>query len=283
MANISEELMQLRKRARRRLVGAIALVVFALTVLWTALDGEPPKSLLENQTVEIISSAPALSSVVSLAPVAVGAVASQVAVASEVVAAPVVAPEPEASRVAPVALPGKLITHQSTAPQAVAAASSQTVAVAKSEPLPVEQVVANPTVRPTTKPTSKPVATAKPVVKPTEKPLPSIRPTAKPVKTSDPKAILNGSLEQTSVEEKKSDKIYYIQIGAFADPNKAAQTLKKLKDAGIPARSELVTTAKGELTRVRIGPGSDEAKAKAWLQRLDALGVPGTLVVKAAQ
>jgi DedD protein len=268
MANVSDELLQLRKRARRRLVGAIALVVFALTVLWTALDGEPPKSLLENQTVEIISSAPALSSVVSLAPSApvVASAAAEVAdglITSEPVA--VVAPVAEvvdASRVAPVALPGKLVSHQETAPKAVADSTQ----------------VASPTAAPTQRAMVK--ATAKPSPKPSPKPSnkPLAEATAKPVKAkaADPKAILEGSLEQSS------DKLYYIQIGAYADAEKAAQTLKKLKDAGIPARSEKVTTPKGELTRVRIGPGNDEAKAKAWLKRLDSLGVPGTLVVKAA-
>ncbi|MGL4994780.1 MAG: hypothetical protein ACRC6G_01240, partial [Deefgea sp.] len=70
MANVSDELQQLRKRARRRLIGAIALVIFALTFLWTVLDGEPPKNLVDNHSVEIISSAPALSSTVESAPIA---------------------------------------------------------------------------------------------------------------------------------------------------------------------------------------------------------------------
>lgn len=271
MANVSDELLQLRKRARRRLVGAIALVVFALTVLWTALDGEPPKSLLENQTVEIISSAPALSSVVSLTPAvpvepvvasAVNEVAKPQAASVPVAAVAPVAEVVDASRVAPVALPGKLVSHQETAPKAVADSTQ----------------VAAPTTAPTQRAAVK--ATAKPSPRPSPKP--SIKSaaeaTVKPAsaKVADPKAILEGGLEQSA------EKLYYIQIGAYADAEKAAQTLKKLKDAGIPARSEKVSTPKGELTRVRIGPGNDEAKAKAWLKRLDSLGVPGTLVVKAA-
>ncbi|WP_157315491.1 SPOR domain-containing protein [Chitinibacter sp. GC72] len=272
MANVSDELLQLRKRARRRLLGAIALVVFALTVLWTALDGEPPKSLLENQSVEIISSAPALSSVVSLdqPQVAVAPVASESAVQAVQEVVPV--ESVDASRIAPVALPGKLVTHQEAAPQVVAANESVNAAqrAATSE-------AAKPSARPDI------VATAKPSARPTApakaSPKPSPKPTTKPA--LDPKAILEGALDKTAAP--KTGKVYYIQIGAYADPDKAAQTLKKLKDAGIPARSEQVSTPKGELTRVRIGPGNDEAKAKAWMQRLDTLGVPGTLVVKAAQ
>ncbi|QLG87713.1 SPOR domain-containing protein [Chitinibacter bivalviorum] len=173
---------------------------------------------------------------------------------------------PEASHVAPIALPGKLVSHQEKAPKVVPDATSL-------------QAEENAAVK----------ATAKPIVKPTAKPSP--KPTLKPQSTkapADPKAILEGTSTGKTVEvksvEPKSDKsnLYYIQIGAYADESKALQTLKKLTDAGIPARSEKVTTPKGELTRVRIGPGHDEAKAKAWLQRLDALGVPGKLIVQAA-
>lgn len=266
MANVSDELLQLRKRARRRLVGAIALVVFALTVLWTALDGEPPKSLLEQQTVEIISSAPALSSVVSLnspQPANSQAASAVVAEASAAIEAEPLPVEPvaDASRVAPVALPGKLVTHQENAPKAVEPAQS------------VEVVKA-----PSPKPSAKPAPTLKPTAKPT--PLSTKKPQATKAPAADPKAILEGGgLPPAS---SSSDKIYYIQIGAFADAEKAAQTVKKLKDAGIPARSEVVTTSKGELTRVRIGPGNDEAKAKVWLKRLESLGVQGTLVSKPA-
>ncbi|WP_047391850.1 SPOR domain-containing protein [Chitinibacter sp. ZOR0017] len=266
MANVSDELLQLRKRARRRLVGAIALVVFALTVLWTALDGEPPKSLLEQQTVEIISSAPALSSVVSLnspQPASSQAASAVVAEASTAIEAEPLPVEPiaDASRVAPVALPGKLVTHQENAPKAVEPAQ------------PVEVVKA-----PSPKPSAKPAPTPKPTAKPT--PLSTKKPQATKAPAADPKAILEGGgLPPAS---SSSDKIYYIQIGAFADAEKAAQTVKKLKDAGIPARSEVVTTSKGELTRVRIGPGNDEAKAKVWLKRLESLGVQGTLVSKPA-
>lgn len=270
MANVSDELQELRKRARRRLVGAIALVIFALTVLWTALDGEPPKSLLESQSVEIISSAPALSSVVTQTPLEVASAASAV-VSATVASSAAEQPMPtvhtvDASHVAPIALPGKLVSHQEKAPRVVPDATSLQAE---------DSGVTKPTVKPVIKPTSKP----------------SPKPTAKPQSTkapADPKAILEGATVGKAPDVKTVDakpeksNLYYIQIGAYADESKAQQTLKKLTDAGIPARSEKVSTPKGELTRVRIGPGHDEAKAKAWLQRLDALGVPGKLIVQAA-
>ncbi|QNM94969.1 SPOR domain-containing protein [Chitinimonas koreensis] len=66
-APISEELTALKKRARRRLVGAIALVLAALVVLWTVMDDKPPQSLV-TQPVAIVSNTPALSGTVHPVP-----------------------------------------------------------------------------------------------------------------------------------------------------------------------------------------------------------------------
>jgi DedD protein len=59
-APISEELTALRKRARRRLVGAVALVLVSLAVLWSVMDDKPPQALLGDQ-VAIVSSSPSLA------------------------------------------------------------------------------------------------------------------------------------------------------------------------------------------------------------------------------
>lgn len=134
--NISDELQYLRKRARRRLVGAIALVVFALTVLWTVLDSKPPQ-FAQKQTIEIISSAPALlnerASVVAVVQINNG---------TEYKTPPVdAAPEPVVQTTtqpivtSAVVLPGSLVNHQVT-------------------------ITAKPTLAPTKKPVS--VATSKP-------------------------------------------------------------------------------------------------------------------------
>lgn len=67
-APISEELTALKKRARRRLVGAVALVLIALIVLWTVMDDQPPQSLVQ-ESVAIVSSKPALAGTVRPDPV----------------------------------------------------------------------------------------------------------------------------------------------------------------------------------------------------------------------
>jgi DedD protein len=263
MANVSDELQQLRKRARRRLIGAIALVIFALTFLWTVLDGEPPKNLVDNHAVEIISSAPALSSTVESAVIASGVETSEVqpAPASE---PPVI----EASKVAPVALPGKLVSHQA---EKIAEPAEKVTETAVA-PVPEKTVVS-----PVSISTPKPVPTKKPVEK-----LPTKIP--EPKKTAvNPVDILEGKQSAPATAPTNSKKTYYIQVGAYADAEKAAELVSKLKNAGVKASSEKIKTNKGELTRVRVGPTDDEAKAKAWIKAMQEMGISGSLVAKAAQ
>ncbi|MCX7206717.1 MAG: SPOR domain-containing protein [Proteobacteria bacterium] len=239
--NVSEELLQLKKRARRRLVGAIALVLFALIVLWTALDSTPPTNIAGGNNIEIISSSPALlaPAIATTAP----EVASMVALGEPPVLAPdqpdtqAITPEPSPvpqyrpASAAQSVLPGKLVNHQ-------------------------KKVVITPA--PTPKPTPAPAA--------------------------DPLRILEGldtSTKPVAVAEKStSDKRYFIQVGAYADGDKAAQVVSKLKGEGVPAYSEKVTTEKGALTRVRVGPVKDEAKAQSYLKKMGVLGLSGHLSSK---
>ncbi|XZG69197.1 SPOR domain-containing protein [Chitinibacteraceae bacterium HSL-7] len=137
--NVSEELLQLRKRARRRLVGAIALVLFALTVLWTVMDEVPPPDVLAaSQVVELEASAPSAAK------------------------APTPTP-PRKVEDALAALPGKLVNDQ--------------ISREATEPpgTVVEPVVA-PTPQPVATPVPAPVATP---VAPKPTPKPDVKPTPK--------------------------------------------------------------------------------------------------------
>ena len=241
MSNVSEELLQLRKRARRRLVGAIALVIFALIVLWTALDGEPPANLAASRPVEIVSSSSNLAS-------AVIAVSQPEASAPQATATPVAA--------ATEVLPGQLINRQTEVDQALLEPTSLPKKIASS------------------KPANKAVVAAKPTSKPTAKP--TVKPTIKPV-SRDPRSILEGRDEEAPAAHSAK---FFVQVAAFADAAKANQIVAKLKKAGLPSYAEKVKTAQGELTRVRIGPADDRARAVEWLKKAQAQGVNGQVVSK---
>lgn len=75
---VSEEEIQLRKRARRRLVGAVALVIAAVVILPLALDHEPKQG---GQAIEI--RIPSENSAGEFTPKVVPEIAAPVAVAPE--------------------------------------------------------------------------------------------------------------------------------------------------------------------------------------------------------
>ena len=89
---VSEEEIQLRKRARRRLVGAVALVIAAVVILPLALDHEPKQG---GQAIEI--RIPAENSAGEFAPKVVPEIVAPVAVVPE---KPAPAPQPQPTPVA---------------------------------------------------------------------------------------------------------------------------------------------------------------------------------------
>ncbi|WP_310566881.1 SPOR domain-containing protein [Hydrogenophaga sp.] len=66
---------------------------------------------------------------------------------------------------------------------------------------------------------------------------------------------------------------YGINVGLFADAGNARRAHERLRQAGLPATRETVTTASGPRSRVRVGPFQREDEAKAAAQRIRALGL----------
>lgn len=239
-APISEELTALKKRARRRLVGAIALVLAALVVLWTVMDDKPPQSLV-TQPVAIVSNTPALSGTVHPVPAPVEAV-------------PPAAPTGQA---VPATVP------QATAPTA--------------KPTPTPTPKPEPRPEPA-KPAEKPAADKPAESKPTEpKRDPArilagaeepVRTAAKPTEKPVPQA-----------DDKPAGK-FYLQIGAFADKSKADALIAKARGAGVGLQTETVRTDKGELTRLRAGPYASRELAEKAHERLAGVGVTSSVIGK---
>ena len=262
--NVPEELQYLRKRARRRLVGAVALVGFSLIVLWTVLDSQPPANLMAQHPVEIIASAPSsgvasdavvMSSDSPVDTASAAAVAVQPAltpassVATTVTKAPVASGPTHAASL----LPGKLVR-------------------------PDAQDDAPPKARPTPRPTPKPTPVKLVETKPAVTPKPAAH-----EKTTDPERILNGldGSDSTATKPAAADAAphHYVQLGAYSDAEKAHQAVARLKAAGMPAFAEKVTTDNGTLTRVRVGPVL-ASEAYNISKKLGALGYQGQVISK---
>jgi DedD protein len=74
--------------------------------------------------------------------------------------------------------------------------------------------------------------------------------------------------------------MYAVQVVALADVEKAKQVQEQLAAAGLKSYTEIVKTAKGEVTRVRAGPYPSRAAAEKAHDQLKTLGLSGNIVAK---
>ena len=71
-----------------------------------------------------------------------------------------------------------------------------------------------------------------------------------------------------------------INVGLFAQENNVRNARAKLQDAGLPVRTQVVKTAKGPLTRVRVGPYATQAEADAAADKIHPLGLDAVVFQK---
>lgn len=215
---ISDEEVQLKKRARRRLIGAIAIVTAVVVALPMVLDNEP-KPVSQEIDVRIPSQDSA---------------------------------GPFISKIVP-------IPDTSQAPDKPAA-----------EAKPDAKPVAKPAPQPgatTTKP-QPPAAEEKPVAK-TDKSAASA-PAEKAASAAKPET-------QASKPGAQSGQ-YVVQVVALADAAKAKQMQQAILKTGVKAYTEVVKTARGDVTRVRVGPYATREAAEKAQQKLKGAGFDGKVV-----
>jgi DedD protein len=189
---ISDEELQLKRRARRRLIGAIVLVTAIVVVLPMVLDSEP-KPVGREITVKIPSSDSS----------------------------------PFTGQIAP--LPAQ--KSGKTAP-AVPESAQETGQAEK----------------------PRPEKTAQPGKEPTK-----VRAKAQP----KPAKPVGGK--------------FVVQVVALADADRARQMQERIAGAGIKSYTEIVKTAKGDVTRVRAGPFATREAAEKAREQLKSLGMSGNI------
>jgi len=233
-----------KKRARRRLVGAVALALAVAVGLPMLLDSEP-KSLSSDIAIQIPSKdkaapLPAPSEPVVAAPTRVAA-ADALDQREQIVEAP---------------------------PKSAAPASPAPVVVAA----PAVAEVTLPGVKDAPKPEPK---TAKAEAKPAEKPA------AKPPLKDDRTAVAaNDDARALAILEGKPNndsQKYVLQVAAFASQDKVSELQGKLKDNGIKSFTQKGTAGDKNVIRVRVGPFSRE-EAEKMRARLDKLGLSGSMI-----
>eukprot|EP00825_Cyclidium_porcatum_P014896 TRINITY_DN1815_c0_g1_i1.p3 TRINITY_DN1815_c0_g1~~TRINITY_DN1815_c0_g1_i1.p3 ORF type:complete len:244 (-),score=53.05 TRINITY_DN1815_c0_g1_i1:490-1221(-) len=235
--------LHLKKRARRRLVGAVFFVSVVAVVLPMVMDHEPRQTV---QDVEIrIPGQEEKSFAPKFAAVPVEKPAAKPAEVPAEKAQAVVAPE-----VKPTA---------------------RVLEVVKADDKPAEKAAEKPALKPEKAP-EKPAA--KPVEKPAEKP-------AEKPKADDAKraaAILAGQAAEAKPAAKAGE--YLVLIGAFSNEANVKTLKAKLTEQGIKTFSEPLDTPQGKKTRVRAGPFPSREAADKALEKMQRIGVSGVVAAK---
>lgn len=208
--SVSDEELQLRKRARRRLIGAIVAVTAVVVALPMVLDSEPKPV---SQDIDIRIPSPESGTFTSK-----------------------VVPLPEsgtASKPSAAVKPGPAPAPESKPPQASAAAPANSAA--------------------------KPQGAA-PAREAAKAPAPGTSEKA-------PGKAAGAAAGQ-----------FVVQVVALSDAQKAKQMQQQIGAAGIKSYTEVVKTARGDVTRVRAGPFATREAAEKAQQQLKGIGFDGKVI-----
>ncbi|HEY1043749.1 MAG TPA: SPOR domain-containing protein [Telluria sp.] len=232
-----------KKRARRRLVGAIALALAVAVGLPMILDSSEPKQLANDIAVQIPSmdKAPPLPVPAAAAPADAGAQSASPDVAT--VDATAALGENEEVVDAP-------------------AAASPPPPAEEPKPQPKPEVKAPP------KPEPVAAAPAREAAKPAAKPADD---------ASRALAILEGKpvAAKPKAAAAPGGEKFVVQVGAFSSAEKVAELRSRLSAEGIASYTQ---KAAKDVTRVRVGPFATRAQADQVQAKLRKIGLSGTVV-----
>ncbi|MEO8752766.1 MAG: SPOR domain-containing protein [Casimicrobiaceae bacterium] len=244
----------LKRRARRRLVGAIVLAL-AVAVFVPMLLESDPKPLGEDVSVRI-------------PPVDEGKFVNRLNDAGK-------AGQPK----------GPVAKSEARAESKPDATKTET---AKAEPAKAEAPKSEMP-RPETAvaaPANEPVVAAAPAPTPAATPpvaMPAAAPAATPSAPPAPAPAASAAASTTNPPASGEHALsgFSVQLAAFSDAYGANALTNKLKKAGFPAYTEPLTTAKGTLWRVRVGPFPSREAAASSRDKLKGEGYSG--IVAAAK
>ena len=238
--------LQLKKRARRRLVGALAFVSVVAVVLPMVMDHEP-RQVVQDVEIRIPGQ-------------------DEKPFAPKFSAAPV----------------EKSVNKPSDSPPANPPTE---VAESRGVAQPTARVVETVKEKSVDKPVEKtPVKveklSEKPPEKSTEKALakPAEKTAAKNDDAKRAAAILGGQSSEAKPVSASGE--YLVLIGAFSNEANVKNLKAKLAEQGIRTFSEPLDTPQGKKTRVRAGPFASREAAEKALEKMQRIGVSGAIAAK---
>ncbi|MET0210248.1 MAG: SPOR domain-containing protein [Burkholderiaceae bacterium] len=253
----AESIDAMRRRARHRLIGAAVLVLIGIVGFPLLFDTQP-RPIAVDIPIDIPDRNKVAPLVVPAAPAAHVASASGAA----------------SSRTPPVAnAPVAAASHVAGLDAGEEVISAKPAARASVPVLPIPPV---PKVEPRAEP--KPEARQEP--KPEPKPVvPEPKPAVRTDDSARARALLEGRDSSPAASaDKAEDGRLIVQVGAFADPDKARETRAKLERAGLKTYTQVVDTKDGKRTRVRVGPYANRAEADKAAAHIKGLGLSASVL-----
>ncbi|CAD6530186.1 Cell division protein DedD [Paraburkholderia hiiakae] len=243
-----------KQRARRRLVGAIALVLAAIVILPMVLDSHP-KPVTDDIAIDI-PSRPADKAAARQH----DAEDTQAGVAPDNPAAAQATPGASglAAATSAVATQSAQDTDQSPATPAKKPAQAATVPAQSTQTAQAQ------------KPAAKPAASASTAVAANSKPTTTAANDSDSADTGDG----NGAKAESGTPAAPPGARFAVQLGAFSNGTTANNWVTKLKAAGVPAYTEQRKEADGTTrTLLRAGPFPDRASATAAIAKVRGAGL----------
>lgn len=267
-AGAAESVEAMRRRARHRLIGAAVLVLLGVIGFPLLFDTQP-RPVAADIPIEIPDRNKA-------APLVVPAPASPqapLAGASQPPALPKAAAPTEAG----LGRGEELVDAAAARPAQQSSAAlppsdkPQTVEHTEGPTAPGKKAEAKSTPTHEAKPETKPAAAA------------TAQRKSAPDEAARVRALLEGgagsSAAKASAAAGPADAARFIvQVGAFADADKAREVRSKLERAGLKTYTQVLDTKDGKRTRVRVGPFASKAEADKAAARIHGLGLSASVL-----
>ncbi|MBA5686246.1 SPOR domain-containing protein [Rugamonas apoptosis] len=291
-AEAADPVLPEKKRARRRLVGAIALALAVAVGLPMVLDSEP-KPLSSDIDIKI----PSKDKSGELPAAAAVAASAALDNTEEIVSVPAKAtpakPAPAVAESKPAAEPKPVAEAKPAAEPKPAAAEAKLAPAKVRESLPVAELPKAEVKPPKAEVKAEAKAEAKPEHKQEAKAEPKLeakaearqehkadaKPAKDDAKSGDDAARAMAILEgKPSKPAEAAGQKYVLQVAALTAQDKVDELQEKLRGAGIKSFTQKVPTQSGERTRVRVGPFSSKEEAEKVRAKLARMGLNGSLV-----
>ena len=266
----------IRKRAKHRLIGAAVLVLIGVVGFPLLFDAQPrpiavdiPIEIPGKNTVKPLAM-PAKPEVLATAPAKPEAKASAPAKTEKT------EKTDKADKVTAAASLGseeEIITEKRPVAPAIQAQAAIKKEADKKEAREAERLaradIKTPT-KPEAKPESKPEAKADP------------KPAAKSDDGARAKALLDGqggvAAAAAVAAPAAGGERLIVQVGAFADADKAKEVRQKLEKAGLKTYTQVAETKDGQRTRVRVGPFASKLEAEKAASKIKSLDLPASIL-----